>query len=144
MAIASLCGGLALANAKLGAVHGFAGPLGGEFPAPHGAVCGRLLPHVMEANLHALRNRAPESERLGRFNELGPLLTGDPQAGAVDAVAWLHTLVRDLAIPHLGTYGLTGATLPALAKKARTSSSMQGNPIALTQEELIAILEQAT
>ena len=63
MAVASLFGGLALANAGLGAVHGFAGPIGGRFPAPHGAVCAALLPHVMAANIRALRQRAPESAR---------------------------------------------------------------------------------
>ena len=64
MALASLFGGLALANAGLGAVHGLAGPIGGMFPAPHGAVCAALLPHVMAANLSALRARAPASEAL--------------------------------------------------------------------------------
>ena len=54
MSLASLFGGLALANAKLGAVHGFAGVLGGMYPAPHGIVCARLLPFVVETNVMAL------------------------------------------------------------------------------------------
>src|SRR5215213_8761925 len=57
MALGSLFGGLALANAGLGAVHGFAGPIGGMFSAPHGAVCAALLPFVMAANLKALRGQ---------------------------------------------------------------------------------------
>jgi alcohol dehydrogenase class IV len=61
MAVAGLFGGLALANAGLGAVHGFAGPIGGSFAAPHGAICAALLPHVMAANIRALRQRAPDS-----------------------------------------------------------------------------------
>src|SRR5207245_11298164 len=80
MAVASLFGGLALANAGLGAVHGFAGPIGGMFPAPHGAVCAALLPDTMEVNLRALRRRAPESETLRRFDEIARILTGRPEA----------------------------------------------------------------
>ena len=57
MALVSLLGGLALANAKLGAVHGFAGVLGGMYDAPHGGVCAALLPPVMAANITALRER---------------------------------------------------------------------------------------
>ena len=79
MAVASLFGGLALANAGLGAVHGFAGPIGGMFPAPHGAVCAALLPHVMEANLRALRLRQPDSPALARYEAVARLLTGQPQ-----------------------------------------------------------------
>ena len=71
MSLASLFGGLALANAGLGAVHGFAAPIGGMFPAPHGAVCAALLPHVMEVNIRALRARAPDSEALRRYDDGG-------------------------------------------------------------------------
>src|SRR5258705_8056948 len=90
MAMASLMGGLALANAKLGAVHGFAGPIGGMFPAPHGAVCAALLPHVVEANLRALRSRAPESGALRRYDEVARLITSEADAAADDAVEWLR------------------------------------------------------
>src|SRR5438552_14953297 len=70
MAIAGLFGGLALANAGLGAVHGFAASIGGMFSAPHGAVCAALLAHVMEANLIALRERAPHTETVRRYDEI--------------------------------------------------------------------------
>ena len=80
MALASLFGGLALANAGLGAVHGFAGPIGGMFPAPHGAVCAALLPGVMNTNLRALRQRASDGEPLRRYDEVARWLTGDMQA----------------------------------------------------------------
>ena len=96
MSLASLMGGLALANAKLGAVHGFASPIGGMFPAPHGAVCARLLPFVMEANLRALRVRLPDSEALRRYDEIARILTNRVDATAEDGVAW----VRD-ALPTL-------------------------------------------
>ncbi len=143
MALASLMGGLALANAKLGAVHGFAGPLGGEFHAAHGIVCGRLLPFVMEANVKALLDRAPESPRLKRFNELGALLTGQAQSKAKEAVDWIHELCRDLNPQPLRAIGLRRDHLSSVVERARNSSSMKGNPIELTSEELTWILEQA-
>lgn len=143
LALASLFGGLALANAGLGAVHGFAGPIGGMFPAPHGAVCAALLPHVLAANLAALRTRKPQSDTLRRFDELGRLLTGRPQATADDAVHWVARLVSDLQIPTLRAYGLTAADAPAIVTAATQASSMKANPLPLTQTELSAILEAA-
>src|SRR5690348_6116284 len=104
MCVASLIGGLALANAGLRAVHGFAGPIGGMFPAPHGAVCAALLPHVMAANLRALRQRSPESESLRRYAEVARLVTGDRDASMDAGVEWVGKLVSDLQIPRLGTY----------------------------------------
>ena len=95
MSIAALFGGLALANAKLGAVHGFAGPLGGLFPAPHGMICARLLPLIVEANVRALQERKPNTSVLQRYAEVAQLLTGRSTAGASDAIEWLHaTLCR--------------------------------------------------
>src|ERR1017187_2900235 len=99
MAWASLLGGMALANAALGAVHGFAAPIGGIFPAPHGAVCAALLPHAMDVNIRALRARAPE--KLTRYHEIARLLTGRPHATASDGVAWVADLCRELEITPL-------------------------------------------
>jgi len=143
MSGASLFGGLALANAGLGAVHGFAGPLGGMFPAPHGAVCARLLPFVVEANVEALRERAAESPVLERFGELGRILTGDPKAGTEQGVEWIRGLCRDLEVPPLSEYEITGRDFPAVVEKAQRSSSMKGNPIELSAEELTGILKKA-
>jgi alcohol dehydrogenase class IV len=143
MALTSLCGGLSLANAKLGAVHGFAGPIGGMFAAPHGAVCARLLPCVVAGNIAALRAREPESPALGRYGELARMLTGRPTAAAEDAVAWLHELVADLRIPPLGHYGVSDNVMAPLLESARRSSSMQGNPIVLDDHELARVLRAA-
>ena len=143
MALVSLFGGVCLANAKLGAVHGFAGPVGGMFPAPHGAVCARLLPIVVERNVAALRARAPHSPILGRYAEVAASLTGRPSAAPEDAAPWLRELVLELAIPGLGQYGLAARDIPVLVEKAQRSSSMQGNPIVLTAEELTATLAAA-
>lgn len=141
MALCSLFGGLALANAKLGAVHGFAAPIGGQFPGPHGAVCARLLPHVFRVNVAALRARAPESPRLERFDQVARVLTGSPSATIEDGIAFLEQLTRELAIPPLRSYGMTAGDIPELVRKAAAASSMKGNPIELLPSELGQILE---
>lgn len=143
MALTSLFGGLALANAKLGAVHGFAGPLGGMFPSPHGAVCARLLPLVIEANVRALRTRGADPEALERYDEIGRILTGQPDARAEDAIRWTREIVDALRIPSLSSYGMGPEHLDTVIDKSRRSSSMKGNPIELEREELVHILERA-
>jgi alcohol dehydrogenase class IV len=143
MAVASLFGGLALANAGLGAVHGFAGPIGGSFSAPHGAICAALLPCVMDANIRALHQRAAGSEALRRYDEVARLLTGRPEAKADDGVKWVGELTGGLQIARLGSFGIQREHFPDLIIKAANASSMKANPIALTPGELAGILEQA-
>jgi alcohol dehydrogenase class IV len=144
MSLASLYGGLALANAGLGAVHGFAGPLGGRLDAPHGALCAALLPAVMRANLAALRARDADRALLARFEEVARLLTRQRDASAEDGIRWLDSLRDDLAIPRLSAHGLTPALARDLVPAARASSSMRGNAIDLTDEELGKILDEAS
>ena len=143
LALASLFGGIALTNAGLGAVHGFAAPMGGMFPATHGAVCAALLPHVMTANLRALRSRAPDSDALRRYDEIARLVTGNPSATADEGVRWVGVLVADLKVPKLAAYGISQAHVGELVEKAAKASSMKANPIALTKEELAGILRAA-
>jgi alcohol dehydrogenase class IV len=143
MCVASLFGGLALANAGLGAVHGFAGPIGGMFSAPHGAVCAALLPHVMAINVRALRQRAASSETLTRYDKVAKLLTNDPAATADDGAAWVAQLVRDLHLPKLRDYGITREAIGELVGNAARASSMKANPIVLSTSELAEILERA-
>ncbi len=143
LALASLFGGLCLANSGLGAVHGFAAPVGGMFDAPHGAVCAALLPATLDVNLRALRARAPEHPALPRFAEVAALLTGRPDARAEDALTWVEELCRALAVPGLGRYGMTEADVPLLVMKARAASSMKANPLALTDAELTEIASRA-
>lgn len=143
MALVSLLGGLCLANSKLGAVHGFAGPIGGRFPAPHGAVCARLLPLVVERNIEALRARDPHGPVLERYAEVARILSGRPSAAADEAAPWLAALVEELRVPALKHYGLTAAAIPELVENAQRSSSMKGNPIVLTRDELTRTLEAA-
>lgn len=144
MAIASLFGGLSLANAGLGAVHGFAGPIGGMFPAAHGAICARLLPWVMEANVRALEQRSPVGQALARYDEIGRLLTGNPAATAAGGVAWIQALTEALHVPPLSHFGVTEADFAEIVAKSQQASSMKANPIALTDAELTGILRQAS
>lgn len=143
MALASLFSGLALANAGLGAVHGFAGPLGGMIEAPHGAICGKLLPHVMAANVKALQDRAAGSPVLARFDEIARIVTGHDSARASDGVVWVKDLCGALALPGLRRHGLTEADFPAAIAQAKKASSMKGNPFELHDDELAAILSAA-
>ena len=123
MSYASLCGGLALANAGLGAVHGLAGPIGGRFPAPHGAICAVLLPHVVAMN--AARTGHP------KFTELGAM-TGD-----------LAAFVAQFALPPLSSYGIGEDDVPALVAQAKQASSMKANPVSLSDADLADVLSRA-
>ena len=147
MALASLCGGLTLANAKLGAVHGLAGPLGGLVDAPHGALCAALLPGVLAVNVRALREREPESPKLARYAQIFALLTVDFASMDEDlidqGIAYVAGLVQRLSIPGLAHWGVREVDFDALVEKAAQSSSMKGNPIGLTAGEVREILARS-
>jgi alcohol dehydrogenase class IV len=143
MSLASLLGGLALANAGLGAVHGIASVVGGMFPAPHGAVCARLLPHVMEINVRALLERQSGSDALHRYDEVARILTRNDQAKACDGVAWVQELCEALQIPSLASYGMMPADLATVVEKSAVASSTKANPIQLTPDEMRETLTRA-
>ncbi|MFC1850597.1 iron-containing alcohol dehydrogenase [candidate division CSSED10-310 bacterium] len=143
MALASLFGGLALANAKLGAAHGFAGPLGGMFSAPHGVICALLLPLVMAANIRVLQTSAPDAPALRRYDDVARILTRNEAARAPDGIVWIQKLGRTLKIPTLSSYGVTTEDFPAIVAKAQKASSMKGNPVELSDQVLTEILHQA-
>jgi alcohol dehydrogenase class IV len=140
LALTSLFGGLCLANSGLGAVHGFAAALGARLHAPHGAVCGALLPATFEANWKALRQRDPDHPALARIGEVAGVLTGSSGASPEAAVTWLRDLKEALRIPGLAHYGLTDSQMPVLVEAAKKASSMRANPIGLTDDELTGIL----
>jgi len=110
--------------------------------APHGVVCACFLPHVMAANVTALQERQPDSPVIARFGAVAQLLTGKLSATADEGVAWIQSLCDDLAVPPLSGFGLESSMFPAVMAAACKASSMKGNPIALTDEELEAILER--
>jgi alcohol dehydrogenase class IV len=143
MSFASLLSGLALANAGLGVIHGFAAPLGGMLNAPHGALCAAVLPHGVAANIRALHERAPNQSALDRYRQIAAVLTQNPQAQPEDAVAALSNLCSTLKILPLREYGLAAPDIPAAVEKAAAASSMKGNPLPLTRVELTQVLEHS-
>jgi alcohol dehydrogenase class IV len=142
MALAALFSGMALANAGLGAVHGFAAPIGGRFGLAHGAVCAALLPAVWAVNVRAVRARGT-AEQLERFRRVAVGLTGDAGARAEDGVEWLGALAGDLRIRSLGELGVGQGDWADLILQARRASSMKANPVVLTEDELVECLSEA-
>jgi len=141
LALASLLSGLALANSRLGAVHGLAAPVGGLIAAPHGAVCARLLPICWKANVKALtRENHPG---LDRYREVSRLLTGQNSATLDDGLAKIQELSELVQAPGFAHWGLAEQDIPGLCEKAAKASSMKGNPVDLTRQELSEILHEA-
>jgi alcohol dehydrogenase class IV len=143
MSLASLLSGLALANAGLGVVHGFAAVVGGMFHAPHGAVCAALLPQGMSMNIRASRARARQTDTVRRYETVARLLTGKQDAVAEQGVEWVRKLCQELKVPPLSSYGIQEKDVPILVEKASRASSTKGNPLPLTPDELREVLSAA-
>jgi alcohol dehydrogenase class IV len=144
MSLASWWSGIALSQAGLGAVHGFAAPIGGRFAAaPHGGVCAALLAPVMMMNINALQSRSPEHPALERYREIACWFTGNKFATAKDGVNWVRALVKELKIPRLSAYGIAAADHDELVARAQQAGSMKANPVMLTPDELGQILVEA-
>jgi alcohol dehydrogenase class IV len=143
MVLCSLFGGMSLANAKLGAVHGFASAIGAAAPVPHGMACATMLVPVVEANIRALRARDPGHPALDRYAEAARLLTGDPTGSTVDGVEWLRETVRLLGVPRLSAYGIGPGDADGIVARTVKAGSTQGNPVVLAENELHEILAKA-
>ena len=143
LALASLFGGMCLANSGLGAVHGMAAAAGARLSAPHGAVCAALLAAAMGVNLRALRDRALDHPALRRMAEVATLVTGQSEATPEDAIGWLQELTAALSIPGLASYRLSEEEIPAVVMDAQKASSMRGNPIELTDAEVSEIVTRS-
>lgn len=141
MAWVSTCGGLALANAGLGAVHGFAGVIGGKTNAPHGEICGALLPAVLESHLRKAKERSDIYERLQWIQHQIDTQFGK---GAKDAgISELSRWSKKMGLRRLKDMGLSREDYPEVAAAASKASSMKGNPFPLSQQELLQILHSA-
>jgi alcohol dehydrogenase class IV len=143
LALASLFSGMCLANSGLGAVHGLAAAAGARLSAPHGAVCAAVLTAAVDVNLRALRERAPQHPALPRLTELATLLTGESDGSPEDAIAWLDQLTAALSIPGLASYGLDQDEIDAVVMAAQRASSMRGNPIELSDDEVREIVTRS-
>ena len=96
----------------------------------------------MEANIRAAEARG-QPTTIPRYTEIARTLTGDPGAEARDGVSWVRQLCDKLKIPTLREAGLSASELDRLIPQARCASSMRGNPVELSDEELRGILEAA-
>ncbi len=143
MSWASLLGGLSLANAGLGAVHGFASPIGGMFNAPHGMVCACLLPSVFQVNFQALQDRKPGASVLVKFLNIAQIVTKRQNATIKDGIRWLQEVNRALRIPRLSSLGIDRGDFKEIVRLSKEASSMKANPIELTELELTKILEMS-
>lgn len=139
LAWVSMCGGLALANSGLGVAHGLAGPLGGLTNAAHGAICGALLPHGLRANAEAGNDPVLQV----RIAEVQGWIAQAFGGAAEDAVETLHHWSRKAGLPGLDAQGITDAARAKAARDAVSSSSMKANPVALTEEQLLNLMERA-
>lgn len=146
MALASLLGGLCLANAGLGAVHGIAAALGARFEIPHGVACASVLAATVEANINALAQRASGSAALARYARVGEALAGRSFASDEDARSAMVEIVRrlcaQLQVPRLASFAVHPGDIAMLVAESR-GSSMRTNPIVLEDEEVAEILRQS-
>jgi alcohol dehydrogenase class IV len=141
MSWVSLLGGLSLSNAKLGAVHGFAGPIGGMFHAHHGAICACLLASVIRINIEALMKNSTDNPALRRYHEISAWVTGYANARITECVYYFEDLCKKMKISRLSEMGINRKDFPQIVEKAKNSSSMKGNPVKLSDEDLVRILE---
>ncbi|WP_281545230.1 iron-containing alcohol dehydrogenase [Grimontia sp. SpTr1] len=141
MAFASMLGGMAQSNAKLGAAHGLAAALGAVLDAPHGAITAQLAPYVMAENILAARE-AGRISLLNRYRQLACILTGRMNAEPSDGIVWVQRILRRLDLETLPQLGLCDTMFEEVAVSALRSSSIKGNPLPLSESRLIHILQQ--
>ncbi len=147
MALASLEGGIVLANAGLGAVHGIAAVLGGSYPIPHGVACACLLPYVFEANVRTLNSEGTGNPIFRKYLEIsewlggGSVKTHDEKIGS--GLTFIQKLNAHLKIPGLSRFGVGEDDVPEIARKAAKASSTTVNPVTLSQKDLTQMLKKA-
>ncbi|MFX0184119.1 MAG: iron-containing alcohol dehydrogenase [Candidatus Hodarchaeota archaeon] len=146
MALASLISGICLANAGLGAVHGFASPMGG-LNIPHGVICSALLAPTIETNISELKkSKAKNDLTLEKYTRLAEIISNKPFSSMETAheaiVGFMKTLTQELNIPKLSEFGVTESDIPMIVEKAKRASSMKYNPISLDDTALSTILKQ--
>jgi len=140
MSFAALTSGICLANAGLGAVHGFASSIGGMYNIPHGLICGTLMAKANEVNVRELRRKSENRGALKKYAHLGELF-GDEKAKTdiyyIDNfIQFLHNLTQKLDLPGLKKYGIDEKDLKLICRK----TEIKNNPVKLAEEDLVEIL----
>ena len=141
MAYAALMSGICLANAGLGAVHGFAGPMGGYFDIPHGVVCGTLLGETTRVSIE-LMLREPQKYHIAlqKYARAGALLSGKT-TGALEEdienlLAMLDFWIKETNIARLAQFGITEQDFSKILDKTDCKNA----PVTLSREQLAGIL----
>jgi len=141
MSFAALLSGICLANAGLGAVHGFSSAVGAIYEVPHGIVCGTLMAKANEVNVRALRRDRSADRALARYSEMGKIVLGEEgrtEDYYIDGfIDYLFRLTDELRLPPLGRFGVMKADIPGICM----NTDLKNNPVKLTQEELAEIVE---
>ncbi|KJY84790.1 alcohol dehydrogenase [Vibrio galatheae] len=141
LSFAAMLGGMAITNAKLGAAHGLASALGGKLDAPHSIITARLIPHVMKENIDAA-HKVSRDDILSRYAKVAQILTGRVNACREDSILWVNMMLDKLVLPKLDQYGVCATSFDEVAQDALKSVAIKGNPLPLTKERLIYILQQ--
>ncbi|MGC9458581.1 iron-containing alcohol dehydrogenase, partial [Vibrio genomosp. F10] len=141
LSFAAMLGGMAMTNAKLGAAHGLAAALGGKLNAPHSVITSRLAPYVMKENIEAAKD-AGRKDVLKRYIRLAQLVTGRTNVHVEDGVLWVQMMLDKLELPVLSDYGVCSTSFDKVAEDALMSVAIKGNPLPLTKERLVYILDQ--
>ncbi|NTV01248.1 MAG: iron-containing alcohol dehydrogenase [Chlorobiaceae bacterium] len=140
IAYAALMSGVALANAGLGVVHGFASSVGGLYDIPHGTLCATLLASATKVNIDGLRRIDPRHPALGKFSRVGGILAGAPSKNVEDGcdmlVAKLEAWQEGLGFPLLREFGVSEGELDGIVAATRSKS----NAVVLDAPAMRAIL----
>lgn len=138
MSIGSLMAGIALANARLGAVHGLAHPLGLNYNIHHGLICGVLLPAVIRFNMPVVERKYAD---IYRALEPSGYQLSDRDC-AIRLLEKVENLLDHLKIPRkLGSFGVKEEDLKSIAIQSQSSESLRANPRSATPEDLIDIMK---
>jgi alcohol dehydrogenase class IV len=143
MVLTALFSGIALSQAGLGAVHGFAGVIGGLTDAPHGAICACLLSSALRANFEEINKKIDDNDSLIRFSKISQILTGTSTASPQSAIQWIRDLCKKLEIKGLSSLGVKMEDFDSIVQKAVVSSSMKKNPVILSEDALHRILNES-
>jgi alcohol dehydrogenase class IV len=141
MSYAALISGITLANANLGAVHGFASSIGGLFNIPHGVVCGTLMGATNRVTIEKLKQAGTNHAALIKYALLGKMFT--EQENKTDdwyREAFLDTIeqwTETFALPRLSKFGVKQSDISKIAG----STDSKANPVKLEMDEYISILE---